>query len=299
MKPQIIGIAFAGLVAMASGAAAQSTFNSSKIQLRDGTTLETDTVKGARDGYVSVNRELAPGVVAQIDYNPKMVEKIEFPENPRLKRAMQLIDLGRPAEALALINPVLADRQKLAAVRGNDAAASAVIKVKALAGLKREQEARQIIDQLTKNADDPEVIRAALVEIMAVWARSGEYQKADNYYDKAIAESTNPQTIATAWCRKGDALLALEQYDAALLAYLRVPTLYSDQETVLPASLLGAAEAYLGLEDKTHAVAVLKKLIRGNPASPEAAKAKIELAKLNSDSTSPTNDTEYPPTTNE
>jgi hypothetical protein len=120
---------------MASGAAAQSTFNSSKIQLRDGTTLETDTVKGARDGYVSVNRELAPGVVAQIDYNPKMVEKIEFPENPRLKRAMQLIDLGRPAEALALINPVLADRQKLAAVRGNDAAASAVIKVKALAGL--------------------------------------------------------------------------------------------------------------------------------------------------------------------
>jgi tetratricopeptide (TPR) repeat protein len=277
------------LAASGLSAQAQATSNNEQgtVTLKDGQVIERTNVRVGQQGGVTVDRSLAPGVDVKISYDPKNVAQIEFSENPLLKRALDLIAKGKPAEALELINPVLLERSKLEKVKGNNFAQVAVIKAKALAGLKREQDAKEILSQLTHNADDPEVLRAALVQVMAVWAKSGNYAKALETYDKVISESDNPETVARAWCSKGDALFALEQYDSALLAYLRVPTLYSDQKSLVPQALLGSALAYLGMEDKKRALQTLRKIVRDYPSSAEATKAKKNLQNIPSDEANP------------
>jgi len=287
-----------GVLLAASGALANAqTTEQGTVTLKDGQVIERTKVRAGDSGGVSVDRALAPGVDVTISYDPKNVAQIEFSENPVLRRAMSLIAKGKAAEALDLINPVLLERAKLEGVKGNNLAQVAVIKAKALAGLKREQEAQEILNQLTHNADDPEVLRNALVQVMAVWAKNGNYSKAIETYDKVIGESDNPDTVARAWCSKGDALFALEQYDSALLAYLRVPTLYSDQKTLMPQALLGSARAYLGMEDKKRAAQILRKIVHDYPTTVEALKAKKDLQGIPSDGT-PAESGETPSTTN-
>jgi tetratricopeptide (TPR) repeat protein len=272
----------------ASGCLAQAaTDEHGTVTLKDGQIIERTNVRVSEGGAVSVDRSLAPGVEASIAYDPKKVAKIEFSENPVLNRALDLIAKGKPAEALELINPVLLEREKLGNIKGNNVAQAAVIKAKALAGLKREQDAQELIKQLTHNADDPEVLRGALVQVIAVWAKGGNYTKAIEKYDKVIDESEEPETVARAWCGKGDALYALEQYDAALLAYLRVPTLYSDQEKLVPQAMLGAARAYRGMEDKKRAAQMLRKLVHDYPASIQATQARKDLLTIPRDQADP------------
>ena len=70
-----------------------------------------------------------------------------------------------------------------------------------------------------------------------------EYDKAAQICDAAIKESTRPDVLADAWVTKGNVLLAQKQWDAALLAFLRVPVFYREEKLYHAASACSAARA--------------------------------------------------------
>jgi TolA-binding protein len=63
------------------------------------------------------------------------------------------------------------------------------------------------------------------------------------------------------------------------MAYLHVPVFYRDEHTIMPAALLGSAQAYLRLDQNELARKSLQELIKTFPQSAEAAAAQIELQK--------------------
>src|SRR5205823_9052895 len=104
----------------------------------------------------------------------------------------------------------------------------------------------------------------------ANWARKGNYEKASPVFDEVIKDSKSPETLAVAWVNKGHALFASQQFEPALLAYLRVPAFYPEQKLILPQALLGAGRAFAGIGDGQKARETLNELLSGFPASPEA-----------------------------
>ena len=107
-----------------------------------------------------------------------------------------------------------------------------------------------------------------------------EYEKAAQIVDAAIKESTRSDVLADAWVTKGNVLLAQKQWDAALLAFLRVPVFYRDEKLYMPPALLGSARAYRYLEDKERAGKTLNELTVAFPKSAEAAIARDRIAKI-------------------
>jgi tetratricopeptide (TPR) repeat protein len=155
-----------------------------------------------------------------------------------------------------------------------------LVKLNALVKLQRDVEAEALAAQLMQGSAEPEAVFSARVQLAASWIRRGACEKALPVLDGAINQSKVPTTLAAAWLNKGEALLATEESRGALVAFLHVPVLYSDQKLVIPAAILGSAHAYIAINDLPKASRALRELITLYPASPEASSAKRELQKL-------------------
>ena len=248
------------------------------IVLKTGQRVETNGVR--RSGDKVMGKIEVGGTAGEVGHDVSAIAKIEFPEPQGIKRAAELLSQGEPEKALADINPVIAFYEPFRDIAGAWWAPAAVIKVSALAALQRDVEAEPLAAAIQKTSPDPETARAANLRIASSLVKRQEYDKAAQICDAAIKESTRPDVLADAWVTKGNVLLAQKQWDAALLAFLRVPVFYRDEKLYMPPALLGSARAYRLLEDKERAKKTLDELIAGFPRSVEAATAKTELQKL-------------------
>ena len=159
-------------------------------------------------------------------------------------------------------------------------AQAAAIKVAVLAALRRENEGETLTNEIQKTVTDPETARSVQLRLAAGLIRKKEFEKALAICDTAIAQSNDPAVLAEAWIKKGDALFAQRQFDAALLAYLHVPVFYEDEKSFVPGALLGSARAYWRLDDAIQAKRSLNDLIAAYPKSAEATVAQSELQKM-------------------
>jgi tetratricopeptide (TPR) repeat protein len=216
----------------------------------------------------------------EIGYHISQIAKIEFPEPRGLKNAADLMTQGQPEKALAEIEPVLGFYQGYKEVPGGWWAQAALVKVSVLAALQREPEAESLAADIQKSVTDPETARGARLRLTPALIRKRDFEKAIAICDAAIKESADPEILATAWVNKGDALFAQKQWDAALLAYLRVPVFFADEKLVLPAALLGSGKASARLDDKSQATRSFNDLISAFPKSAQAAVAQAELQKM-------------------
>jgi hypothetical protein len=66
----------------------------------------------------------------------------------------------------------------------------------------------------------------------------------------------------------------------AALSFLQIPIFYPEAKHLLPASTLGAGQAYAGMQDRPRAKDVLNGLIKDFPSTPEAGQAQQELAAI-------------------
>ena len=260
------------LAALVSSASAQT------IVLKTGQRVDTTGVR--RSGDKVMGKVEVGGTTGEVGHDVSAIAKIEFPEPQGIKRAAELLSQGEPEKALADINPIITFYESFRDIPGAWWGPAAIIKVSALAALGRDAEAEPLAAMIQRNSADPETARAANLRIASSLVKRQEYDKAAQLVDVAIKESTRPDILADAWVTKGNVLLAQKQWDAALLAFLRVPVFYRDEKLHMPPALLGSARAYRFLEDKERAKKTLDELIAGFPKSTEATTAKTELQKL-------------------
>lgn len=265
-------LALALLLALAPFADAQT------IVLKTGQRVDTSGVR--RSGDKVMGKVEVAGTTGEVGHDVSAIAKIEFPEPQGIKRAAESLSQGDPEKALADINPIISFYESFRDIPGAWWGQAAIIKVSALAALQRDAEAEPLAAMIQRNSADPETARAANLRIASSLVKRQEYDKAAQLVDAAIKDSTRPDILADAWVTKGNVLLAQKQWDAALLAFLRVPVFYRDEKLHMPPALLGSARAYRFLEDKERARKTLDELIAGFPKSVEAATAKTELQKL-------------------
>lgn len=258
--------------------AATSLLHAQTITLKSGQAVETKGVR--RDGDMIMGKIEVAGTAGEIGYQVSAIAKIAFPEPRRIKSAADLLSEGQAEKALAEVEPVAAYYAPFRDIPGAWWAQAAVIKVSALAAMQRDAEAETLAREIQEIAPDPETARAANLRIAAALVRKQDYEKAAQICDAAIKESARPDVLADAWVIKGNLLLAQKQWDAALLAFLRVPVFYRDEKLFMPPALLGSGRAYRRLEDLDRAKRSYNDLTAAFPKSAEAAIARGELQKL-------------------
>jgi tetratricopeptide (TPR) repeat protein len=255
-----------------------TTAEAQQIVLKSGQTVDTRGVR--RSGDMVMGKIEVAGSTGEVGYPVNTITRISFPEPQGLQNAENYLSQGQPEKAIAEVTPIITFFQPFRDIAGGWWGQAAVIKVSALAALQRDGEAEPLAAEIQKNASDPEVARSASLRIAAALVRKEDWEKAAQITDAAIKESTRPDVLADAWVTKGNIHLAQKQWDAALLAYLRVPVFYREEKLFLPPAMLGSARAYRRMEDLERAKKSFNELIAAFPKSTEATLAQAELQKL-------------------
>ncbi|MEO7931920.1 MAG: tetratricopeptide repeat protein [Chthoniobacterales bacterium] len=248
-----------------------------KILMKDGTSLDVPSLR--RDGSM-IMVPLAAGV-GEVGYAVSKIARVAFPAPTQIVEAEGLLADGKAEEAMIKVEPILAFYTPFRDIPGNFWQATAFLKMKALLALQRSKDAETLLNQIAASAGvDPLIADRVQVEKAAILTRQGKDKEALTIYDQIIEKSTDPDTLASAWLNKGQSLLALKEYDPAVIAFLHVPVFYANQVTLQPTAMLGAARAWRGLTDVASAEASMRSLIEKYPTSPEASIAEKEIKQL-------------------
>lgn len=255
------------------------------IILKDGKVVPTKGLRRQGDTIVAVvelpgGEAGQPAKTGELGYQLAQIAKLDFPEPPQLRTTPELIAQGKGAEALAQLEPVVKFYEGFRDAPGSWWASVTLRKVQALASVGRDKEAEPLAQQIAQQATDPEVVRAANVQIAAGLARKGDYAKALELVEPALAESKSAETLAPAYIVKGQCLLAKKAWDDAVLSFLQVPVFFPQEKVLLPQALLGRGRAHFGMEDFPAAKASLNELLKTYADSSEAKVAKTELEKI-------------------
>jgi tetratricopeptide (TPR) repeat protein len=271
------GVCFRGWAALAVLLATAVFSPAQNILLKDGRTVEGKNLR--RSGESVMSTVMVGASQGEIGYSVGTIAKIDFPEPPQLKAVEQLLFDAKASDALAQIEPVITAQAPFREIPGSWWSQAALLKLSALTALDRGPQAEQLIKEMVSFTGDPETARAGKVRQAAKAAKTGD-KAAVAVLEAAVKESKRTETIADAWLNIGHAHLAAEEFQAALLSYLRLPVFYPGEKLLMPAAILGSAKAYLGIEDLERAKRAMDELIAGYPASPEAATAKTEVVKI-------------------
>lgn len=278
MKPLLtllfLGVALSLAVAQPPPAAGRI-----KITFADGHTQMAAGVRRSGNTLLA-NIAIAAGVRGETGYPLASIRGIEFPNESQLKTAQAALGSGDASKALGILDNLVSEQRGFRTIPGNFWAPAAILKADALLALGRDKEAAPLLEQIASEVKDPDQIQNVRIAQAFLSLRGGRPDEAGATFDKVIAESKRPGNLAKAWQGKGESLLTGEDYDGALLAYLRVPIFYSNETAVMPPSLLGIARAYEGLRDFDRANETLAELVKTYPSSPEAAAAKAETVRI-------------------
>lgn len=271
--------ALALLLTLACAASAQN------IIMKDGKVIATKGLRRQGDTIVATvempgGEAGKPAKTGDLGYPIAQIAKLEFPEPPPLRTAPDLIAQGKAADVLPQLDAVLKYYEGFRDAPGSWWPQTALLKVQALASLGRNAEAEPLAEQIGRMATDPEVTRAASVQIAAGLSRKGNHTRALEMAEAALKDSKDPATRAPAFVIKGEALLVKKEWDDAILALLQVPVFYPTEKVLMPQVLLGRSRAHFGMDDFPAAKAALAELQKNFPSSAEAKLADAELAKI-------------------
>lgn len=267
------------LLLLAGSAAAQN------ILMKDGKTIATKGLRRQGDTIIATV-ELPPtepgGALGQgeMGYPLTQIAKLEFPEPAVLKTAADLLGQGKSNEALAQLEPVVRYYEVFRDAPGSWWPQTALLKSQALAFMGKQQESDELADRLTRVTADPEIPRAAQVQLAFNQVRKGNFQRGLSVAEQALKESKVAWTRATAAVVKGQCLLETKQWEDALLAFLQVPVFYPNEKQLVAISLLGESRAHFGMDEIDAARAPLEELKKSYANTPEAKLADSELQKV-------------------
>lgn len=269
-------IAMAFFLAIAS-VTAQQPAAPIEVILKDGRIVTSPGV-GRSGSSLMVTVSIGNGS-GQVGIPVNAITRVAFPEPPQLKAARNMLARGKTAEAEGLAAQVMNNFALYRDIPGNYWADGAALRWQALVSAGRETDADKVVAEMLQS-EEPETQCLARLGQAASQAREGRHENALAVYDEVLAKSTHAETLAAAWLNKGHSLLAMNQGEPALLAYLRVPVLYPQCTLSMPAALLGSARALEALEDLPGAGARLNLLLHDYPESSVAPTAVEALKRL-------------------
>ena len=222
------------------------------------------------------------------------VRRIVWRARPKImEEAIFAVQRGEADKAQTLIEPVVFFFSTLKKVPGNLWLDAASIKLDALVLLKNDNLITAFIRELESGITDVDEASVKTLQNRIKLAkleqavRRGNFAEALRDADVFIKETSDPAILANLHLIKGDALLNLRRYEDAMTAYLRISVFYGGQGKYMPASKLGAAKAFRGMNTPANkhlqldsvANRYLNDLIAQYPVTPEAEIAKGILSK--------------------
>jgi tetratricopeptide (TPR) repeat protein len=152
-----------------------------------------------------------------------------------------------------------------------------------LLGQKRNKEVAASMKEIAADAGDPEAQHHAQVFLAHLMGLDGDPRKALEQLNQVILATTDPDTLADAWLFAGQHYAATNNHQAALLAYLRVPVFYPGKTIALAGAQIGAARAFVAIEEPARARATLRELVAKLPNTAEATEGRKLLAQVEKD----------------
>ena len=250
--------------------------------LRDGTRLEASAVE--RRGHGLVERLTEPGDegLAERWHDVTEIIRLEWPEPAGLSLAREQLARGSPDEALAHVEPVVAEFAAFARVEGSWWDEAALLQAEALLAAGRSADASPVVQALVGvgSAVGAPATRLLFVEIDL---QQGRVELAAAMLNRILAEGPLPADLAAraAWLR-GEVRLRQGEHEAALEAFLEIPAFHSRERILRPAVLWGSAQAYQRYGDIGRAVRALEQLLLEYPQHPLAAAAQGALSAMSS-----------------
>ena len=252
------------------------------IQKKDGTAQVAKALRRDKDNIIAtidIQPAKAGDPVQQGDVGIPIAQiaKIEFGEPAALKTAPDLLIQAKSPEAMAQIDQALKYYAGFRDAPGSWWADLLLMKMNALVSAGREKEADALAESMNGQSTDPESKRAAKVLLASATLRKGDAKSAAESLDSVLKDGTKQDVLAAAAIYKGQSLLALKDWENALLSFLQVPVLYPEQKALAPASMLGVGRAHFGLEDFEAAKKALRELMKTFKGTPEAIAGKAEM----------------------
>lgn len=204
------------------------------------------------------------------------VARLDFPEPVTLGEARTLLENGRAAEALALLEPLHRQFAPFPNTPGSPWPRVARLRLRALLAGDDATAIAAAARGLIQADLDPDTTGAAKLAFAELDLRAGRAAVAELMLAE-LGTSVPPAVEARAWVMRGRLALERREYDKALECYLRVPAFFGGLDEVMPAALLGAARAHRARGDAARAKPYAIELADSYPDAPEAALARAEF----------------------
>ena len=264
------------LASLACAAPAQTLYfsNGRVVPLGPSVKITNDAVK--------LPLEVKGGGAGEIAFPISELSRVDWPRPAELDAARADLKAGRPADALRKIDPLLPVQQALAEIPGSWWGQAVLLRVTALARLKRDSDVLVEIERLRRSPANAALVPAAQIAVAGTLAETGKTGEAATLLDGIKRDGLPDSGLAGLCLVEARLLRAQGRHEDALLACLRVPVLYPAQTERLPAALFLSAECYRSLDEPARQDAALRSLVERFPDSPEAAEARRILAPAHS-----------------
>jgi len=267
---------FAAALATAGAAHGQIT-----VTLRDGSTVRAASLstQGTR---LSLTPEGggAPRVV-----EAATVERVDMLQPQALTDAYAAFAAGDNIRTLQTMGKLRVELDPLKSIPGGREwwLEGEFLRAHILISQRRLKDMEDAMKEIAADSTDPVAQRHAQAFLAHATGLAGDPRKALDQLRTIILNARDPETLADAWLFTGEHRAAVNEQQDALIAFLRVPVFYPALPVPLAAARLGAARAYVALEDLTSARRILRELGADQPTSPAGMEGKKLLSQVEKD----------------
>ncbi len=259
-------------------AAATPAMAASLVSLKDGTVVSAATlIPQGTKFHLTPEGGGTPRIV-----EGSTIERIEMAEPASLTEtyaAHAAADTVKTLQAMGRLKIELEPLKKIAGAR-DWWLEGEFLRAHILLGQKRTKEFEPAMAEIANDASDPDAQRHAQVFLAHVTGLAGDPRKALAQLKEIILASRDQDTLADAWLFLGQHHAAVNEHQDALLAFLRIPVFYPARTVPLAGARLGAARAFVAIEDLASARRTLKELVSTQGTTIEGAEGRKLLAQV-------------------
>jgi hypothetical protein len=259
-------------------AAALPGFAASTVSLKDGTVILAATlVAQGTKFHITPEGGGAPRLV-----EASTIERVDMAEPASLTEtyaAHAAADTVKTLQAMGKLKIELDPLKKIPGAR-DWWLEGEFLRAHILLGQKRTKEFESSMAEIANDGSDPDAQRHANVFRAHLIGIGGDPRKALSQLKEIILASRDQDTLADAWLFAGQHHAAVNEQQDALLAFLRIPVFYPARAVPLAGARLGAARAFVALEDLAAARRILNELVSNQGTTLEGAEGKKLLAQV-------------------
>jgi nucleotide-binding universal stress UspA family protein len=247
-----------------------SLLQAEEITKSDGQVLNSPTIRRVGNSlFVKVTVESGGSVEMGIPIS--QITKVAFVEPPELAKATEAAASGNAAQVLALTGDFVAAQSDFKDLPGSWWLKMAKLRLLALAATGKDADTAALAVQIGA-LNSPETDSLARGGALFGPLAASDIQAVITGA-KPLAHPGGDAGSALAELALGRALLLTKDYPASIRAFLTIRVFYPSLALLQPVALMGAANAYVGLNDPNREMLTLKEIEKRFPGSMQSAEA--------------------------